>query len=301
MRGTFCQQSLWLLERVLPESAAAEPRAVGRLIFKRDDSLNYQAILTNIVAIFQATNSVEGAYLSGSLVNEYQDDFSDIDFGVVSHNSAKAFKEMFSLRHRLIEAAGHPIHFLEREWEHCKMIAALYSRSQFPPIGLEIDIIFSQLQYVSEQMPYSRHQVIFDRNGKLQSALNSTSQSKPLQAIENELTQHLKWFPFYVHDALKACKRHDVFQLQALLEEIRKLIFFAAAIRRGEQSYGAKRAYRYLTQTEQQIVKDSYLRSDEKTIVQLAKLYLENLDELPFRHQIADDVETVYVVLQGLL
>jgi len=28
MRGTSCQQSLWLLERVLPESAAAEPHAV---------------------------------------------------------------------------------------------------------------------------------------------------------------------------------------------------------------------------------------------------------------------------------
>ena len=28
MRGAFCQQSFWLLERVLPESAAAEPQAV---------------------------------------------------------------------------------------------------------------------------------------------------------------------------------------------------------------------------------------------------------------------------------
>jgi hypothetical protein len=30
MRGAFCQQSLWLLERVLPETAAAEARAVRR-------------------------------------------------------------------------------------------------------------------------------------------------------------------------------------------------------------------------------------------------------------------------------
>jgi len=28
MRGASCEQTFWLLERVLPESAAAEPRAV---------------------------------------------------------------------------------------------------------------------------------------------------------------------------------------------------------------------------------------------------------------------------------
>ncbi|HEY9075052.1 MAG TPA: hypothetical protein VIO61_00820 [Anaerolineaceae bacterium] len=263
--------------------------------------MNYPAILSNIVTILQATGSAVGAYLSGSLVNEHQDDFSDIDLGIVSQNNAKAFKEVFSLRERLIQAAGHPIHFLEREWDHCRMIAALYSKSQFSPIGLEIDMIFSQLQYVSEQMPYASYQVIFDRNGELQAALNRMSQLKPAREIENELAQHLRWFPFYVHDALKADKRNDVFQLQALLEEIRKLIFFGAAVRQGEQVFGAKRAYRYLSPIEYQIVEDSYHHSDEKTIGQLVKLYLANLDEIGRRYQIAEDVGRVRIMIRELL
>ena len=114
---------------------------------------------------------------------------------------------LFSLRHDLISMAGNPIHYLERDWEHCKMIAALFGKSQFPTIGLEIDIIFSQLQYVSEQMPYTEYRIVFDRNGKLQSTLTETSQSKQSKETEIEILQHLKWFPFYAHDAIKACKK----------------------------------------------------------------------------------------------
>ena len=35
MRGAFCQQSLWLLKRVLPKSAAAEPQAVSPLFITK--------------------------------------------------------------------------------------------------------------------------------------------------------------------------------------------------------------------------------------------------------------------------
>ena len=263
--------------------------------------MNYQAILTNIVTILKSMNSVEGAYLSGSLVNEHQDDFSDIDLGVATKNSKKAFSEIFTLRHQLITAVGEPTHFLERGWEHCKMIAVLYGKSQFPSIGLEIDIIFSQLRHVSEQMPYSEYRIVFDRNGKLQPMLAKVSQSKPSQEIENEIVQHLKWFPFYAYDALKACKRGDAFQAQSLLEEMRKLIFFAAASRQGGQVYGSKRAYRYLSSIERQIVDDSYHRSDENMVARLTQLYLECVTVLQSNDRIIDNVENTRIALQELL
>jgi hypothetical protein len=181
------------------------------------------------------------------------------------------------------------------------MIAALYGKSQFPPIGLEIDIIFSQLRYVSEQMPYSEYKIVFDRNGKLQPRLAMIGQSKPSQDIEEEIAQHLKWFPFYVHDARKACRRSDGFQVQSLLEEMRKLIFLAAATCQGDQVFGSKRAYRYLSIAERQTVEQSYHRSDENTVAQLARLYFECLAESQLKYRITDNVESAIIALQELL
>lgn len=204
---------------------------------------NALGILANKLATFPG---VEGVFLSGSLANQFQDEFSDIDLGVATVNGAEALDEVFSLRHQLITAVGEPAHSLEQGWGHCKMIAALYGKSLFPPMGLEIDIIFSQLRHVSEQMPYAEYRIVYDRNGKLQPMLARIGRSRPGQDIEKEIAGHLAWFPFYMHDARKACRRGDRFQVQSLLEEIRKLIFFAAATRQGAQVYGVKRAYRFL-------------------------------------------------------
>jgi predicted nucleotidyltransferase len=263
--------------------------------------MNYQEALDVLANKLATLPSVEGAFLAGSLANQFQDEFSDIDLGVATKNSAEAFSETFALRHQLITAVGEPTHFLERGWEHCEMIAALYGKSQFPPIGLEIDIIFSQLRYVSEQMPYSEYRIVFDRNGKLQPKLAKIGQSKPSQDIEKEIAQHLKWFPFYVHDARKACRRSDGFQVQSLLEEMRKLIFFAAATCQSEQVLGSKRAYRYLSMAERQTIEQSYHRSDENTVAQLARLYLECLAELQSKYRITDNVESAKIALQELL
>jgi predicted nucleotidyltransferase len=263
--------------------------------------MDWQQALTAIITRLETVSSVEGAFLSGSLVNEYQDDFSDIDLGIATKNSAKAFDGAFGLRHELLSVVGQPLHHLERGWGHCKMIAALFGKSRFPPIGLEIDIIFSQLHYVAEQMPYSKYRIVFDHDGRLESVLARTSQSKPSQEIENEILQHLKSFPFCAHDALKACKRSDMFQAQSVLEEMRKLIFFAAATRQGEQVYGSKRAYRYLSATEQKILEESYRHSDENTVAQLTQLYLQFVTELESNYQIRAGFENAKTALRELL
>jgi predicted nucleotidyltransferase len=246
--------------------------------------VNWQEALTAIITKLETISSVEGAFISGSLVNEHRDLFSDIDLGIATKNSPTAFDEIFALRHWLITVVGQPIHFLERGWGHCKMIAALFGKSHFPPIGLEIDIIFSQLRYVSEQMPYSEYRIVFDRNGKLQSALTKVSQSKPGQEVEKEIAQQLKWFPFYVHEA-----------------EMRKLIYFAAATRQGDQIYGSKRAYRYLSMAERQKLEESYRRSDESMVAQLAQLYLGCVTELQASYRIADNVRNFQTTLWELL
>jgi predicted nucleotidyltransferase len=260
-----------------------------------------QQALIAIVTGLETNSGVEGAFLSGSLANEYQDEYSDIDVGIATRNSVEALNNAFALRHELLAAVGQPIHSLDRGWGHCKMIAALFGTSQFPPIGLEIDLIFSQLRYVSEQMPYAEYRIILDRNGKLHPVLAEMSQSRPQHEIEREIVSHLKWLPFYVHDALKACKRADEFQVQALLEEIRKLVFFAAAARHGKQVYGSKRARRYLSADERSILEDSYRRSNEATVGQLADVYFACLMDVKVRREIRDSMEHARTIVQELL
>jgi predicted nucleotidyltransferase len=182
-------------------------------------------IVRDIVSLLEDEPSVEGAFLSGSLVNEHEDRFSDVDLGIASGDSAQALKEAHALRHRLLDVAGQPVHWIERGWEHCELIAALYGRSQFPPVGLEVDLVFSQLRHVGEQMPYATCRVLLDRQGRLAPALAQVGGIRPDLEVAGELEGHLRSYPFCVHDALKACLRGDTFQAQSRLEEMRRLFF----------------------------------------------------------------------------
>lgn len=263
--------------------------------------INHQAIVKAIIDRVEPEQCVEGVFLSGSLVNANKDQLSDVDLGIASRNSSEDFNEAYSLRQDLMATVGQPTHFLERGWEHCRMIAILYGKSQFPPIGLEVDIIFSQLQHVSEQMPYADYDIVFDRSGRLRQELTKQSPRKPKEEVERELKQNLSWFPFYVHDALKADERGDSASFQSILEEIRKLVFSAAAVRRGAQVYGSKRALRYLSAIERTTVEFSYQAFNKSAIQKLTDLYLPILKDLELRYQIKEDVERFQGTLHGIL
>lgn len=252
--------------------------------------MELQEIVAKIIKELECESCIEGVFLSGSLANEHEDQFSDIDLGIASRDNPGAYDEAYALRHQLLKAVGQPVHTLERGWQHCQMVAVLYGKSQFPPIGLEIDLIFSQLKYVAEQMPYADYRILFDRMGKLGQALHKISRNKPSDELEHELRQQLSWYLFYVYDALKACERKDSFELQALLEEMRKLIFQAAAARHGAQVYGAKRASKYLSDNEKKIIDKSYRQSTRRSVERLAELYVVCLDRIQSDYEIDQEV-----------
>lgn len=260
-----------------------------------------EAALEAIVAELERAPSVEGAFLSGSWVGRDRDDYSDVDLGVASGDGAKAFGEAFDLRRRLLAAAGRPVHHLERGWGHCRMVAALYGKAEYPPIGLEIDIVFSQLRHVGEQMPFAEYRVLFDRRGELRHALDGLGTARPQTETEADLLRHLTSFPFHVHDAIKACRRGDGFQAQSMLEEMRSMVFYAAATRRGERVFGAKRAHRYLSQVERAVVEASYLHADEDLVARLARLYLGIVDGLGPATAVAGEVERLRSAMRELL
>jgi predicted nucleotidyltransferase len=104
-----------------------------------------QEIVKTIVDRLEPEPYIEGAFLSGSLVNENRDRFSDVDLGIASQNNPEAAQKAYSLRHHLVNAVGQPVQFVERGWHHCQMIAVLYGKSQFPPIGIEVNLVFRQI------------------------------------------------------------------------------------------------------------------------------------------------------------
>lgn len=263
--------------------------------------IDHRKIVESIVKTIESEESVQGVFLSGSLIDENKDQFSDIDLGIASINSHEALEQSYSLRHAIMDTVGKPVNFLERGWEHCKMVAVLYGKSQFPPIGLEVDVIFSQLQHVSEQMPYADYEVVFDRSGALKQALEKLNRRKPKEEVQREIRQHLTWCPFYVHDAIKAHERGDSPLFQTLLDEIRKLVFFAAAASRDGQVLGTKRGLKFLSAFERLAFESSYHGFNKGAIQKLTDLYVAKLKELEVRYQLGPDVEQFQRTLKELL
>jgi len=232
----------------------------------------WERVVHAVVDGFVHERAVEGVYLSGSLVRG-RDWFSDIDLGVASQNSVAAFQKVWALRQRLSEAVGPPVRLLERGWGHCRMVAILYGKSLFPPSGLQVDVVFSQLRHVGEQMPYERSRVLFDRSGRLRGALAARRRQKPALEIRQDLAERMLWFGFFVHDALKAYGRRDLFNFQFLLEQMRGAFYHAAGERSGRRVYGSKGAFRYVTPAERKAVEVSYREFTPQTVRRLARVY----------------------------
>lgn len=263
--------------------------------------MKHDELLDKLTQQLAASAVVEGVYLAGSLATQDQDEFSDVDLGVATANRGPALEAAFALRHEWLRAVGEPLHAIERGWAHCRMIAALYGPARFPPLGLEIDIVFSQLRFVTEQMPHGQYRVLFDRRGRLQPALDRAGSPVPGQMLAEEVAGHLRALPFLAHDARIACRRGDGFQVQALCEEIRKQIFFAAGACHGAQVFGAKRAQRHLSGAERSLLNESYGRSDEDMVNRLARLHLDCAARLPPSFLPADALAQAARALQELL
>ncbi|MFX1538816.1 MAG: hypothetical protein ACFFDI_31900, partial [Promethearchaeota archaeon] len=245
-------------------------------------------------------SKVNGIFLSGSLANKNQDAYSDIDIGVTTKNSLKDFEKVYASRHQIVRTVKGFSHSLDRGWGNCKMIAALYNSTEYPPIGLEIDIIFSEIHHVKEQMPYAKYKVLFDASGELEELLSNIPQIRPKSDIRSELKQYFSSLPFYVYDAIKAHHRNDMFLCQNLLEEIRKMIYFVIALSNNRYVYGAKRAMQSMTQKEIQIIKDSYKSNELKVLHSLLNLFLKHLKKIRLKFEVENEARTLFKVLSGM-
>jgi hypothetical protein len=76
------------------------------------------------------------------------------------------------------------------------MMALLFGRQRFSPLGLEVDLVWSELADVGEQMPYGPYELLVDRLGRLGPALDALPGRPPVADVVQELRRHVHWFPF---------------------------------------------------------------------------------------------------------
>ena len=255
-------------------------------------------VVEQIVAYLRNEPLIEGAFLAGSLLDHDHDEYADVDLGIASALGKTALQAAYDLRHGIAAAVGAPVHHIERGWQHCQMIALLYGKTAFPPLGLEVDIIFSELRHVGEQMPYVPYEVVLDRSGRLKAALDRLPKEQPVDEVWASVYALGEGMPFFVHDALKAARRGDWFYLQQVLESMRQAIFQAAAAKNGTAVHGAKRAYRHLSQSERLVVRDSYSDDSPRSVERLAQLYVECISRVGADHRMAAAVEQLQRTLQ---
>ena len=273
--------------------------------------------INGIIKRMRDEPSVEWAFLAGSLADQRRDAFSDIHLGVVSRDTLKDFRKAYALREDILSEIGQPLHLIEREWEHCKMVSVLYGKTKFPPGGLEIDLVFSQLKHLGQQNPHGRYRIIYERSEALKAQFERLPRQKPREEVEQELRQYLSGYPFYVYEVVKAFGRKDWANAQSLAEQMRKAIYFTAAVRAGcfEHGYapgtsfsaversvsGSKRGLDHLSPGEKWVVENSCQAVTRKTIQRLVDLYLACLTAVQAEYQIEQDVERLRQTLPELL
>ena len=259
--------------------------------------MRWQEAVGRIVKTIEKEPSIEGAFLGGSLVTQDWDEYSDIDLGIASKDTPEDLDRAFALRFRIAAAIGNPIHFLEKAWDHSRMIALLYSKAQFPPIGLELDLFFSQLQHISELMPGASFGVVLDCSGKLREQIDKLAQVTRQEQIKEELEQQTITFPFDANHALKAYARQDLFNFQAAVERMRTAIFSAAASRYGRQVRGSKRTFQHLSAAERGLIESSYCEFTAETVRRLVTLYISLLSEVQHQYGLGPQVEHLRATL----
>ncbi|MBZ0289598.1 MAG: hypothetical protein K8I30_18390, partial [Anaerolineae bacterium] len=215
-------------------------------------------VIAAVVKALESSEDIEGAFVFGSLANQHRDAFSDVEIGIVAKNTAAAFTSLTKASEAILNAVGKPVQVVRDVQKHTEAVSALYGKDAFPPIGLEVRLVFGQMRYLQEMLPYTDYDIIVDKSGKLAAALEKLRRTRPPEETERAIQAQVASYSFVVQDALKAYERESAFDLQAVLEDLRERIFFAAAARFGGQVEGAKRAARYLSAEEHALIAESY-------------------------------------------
>ncbi len=263
--------------------------------------MDVQAVLGIVSDTLRAEPGIVGAFVLSPVVEKDCHDTNSVDVGVVTKDTLKDLRKAVGLYEDLLNAIGTPVYLMEREREHGREVRALYGRSAFPPLGLCVSLAFSQLKYVVEQAPCCGYQMLFDRSGAVARQLAEAQPEHPPEAIALELKQQLSDYPFHLHDAARALTHKDRASAQSAIEQMRKSIYYAAAVRAGQHAHGARRGWHSLAPGEKWVLEHSYQHVTLRSVERLTDLYIACLTDLQGAYPIEQDVERLKQAVPELL
>lgn len=237
--------------------------------------------------------AVEGLFLFGSFASKTQDEFSDIDIGIATRDTVKDYRKAFGMSDDIFSAIGRRIGLLDDEQEHTHMTSALYGKSEFPPLGLRVDLLFGQLKHLAEKIPGEPGNIVFDRSGGLAAWLEKRAKTRTKDDIADCLRQSMNAFPFYVYDVARAFGRRDRARAQSTADQMRKAIFRVAAVRAGHGGNGGPYGLMDLKPGEKWIVEQTYQVCTRRTVQKLTELYMTCLADVQGAYRIEDEVSAI--------
>lgn len=118
-------------------------------------------MLSKCISLLEADDRVEGAYVVGSMADETEDGYSDIDLYVVVKE--EHYAEVYGERFKLAERIGDVLSTFGVEWPSCQMLGVIYRNY------VEIDICYTKLGQA--EVFNDRYKIVLDKSGRVRKAL----------------------------------------------------------------------------------------------------------------------------------
>jgi predicted nucleotidyltransferase len=263
--------------------------------------MDVSKVVNTVIEKVKDEPAVEGIFLFGSFASKKQDEFSDIDIGIATRDTVKDYRKAYGMSADIFAAIGHSIGLLDEEQEHTHMVSALYGKSEFPPAGLKVDLLFGQLKHLAEKIPSEPENILLDRSGGLAAWLEKRATTHAHDDIADCLRHSMNAFPFFVFDVARAFSRKDRARAQSTADQMRKAIFRVAAVRAGHGANGGPYGLMDLKPGEKWIVEQTYQVCTRRTVQKLTELYMACLVDIQGAYGIEAEVSAIQQSLTDII
>ena len=263
--------------------------------------MDVTAVVNIVASQLKEESSIEGAFLHNFVTDGDITDSTQIHVGIVSKDLLKDFRKVVGLHESLLQAIGQPIYKLEYEQGHNKEVRALFGRSTFPPLGLSVHLSYCQLKYATELDMCAGCRILFDRTGAVKEQLAQAQSEGVVERLARELRVQIQNYPFDLYAATQALAHKDRAAAQSAVEKMRQAVYFASAVRSGQQIFCAQRGWKTLAPGEKWVLENTFQAVTFKNLERLTALYLACLTSLQTAYNLGEDVERFKRTLPELI
>ena len=180
---------------------------MDRLILQLPPS--HQSILDRFIAASQSDERVIAAFLTGSYARGAADDYSDLDFCLITRSDA--YQDFIAGKKDFISQLGEPL-FLE-DFNLPDMLLFIFS------IGVECDLAISSQDRL-DQLYSAPYQVLLDKKGLFPEAMFTPPATPPADQVEN-LRRLISWFWHDLSHFIHALGRGQLWWASGQIEALR--------------------------------------------------------------------------------